>query len=360
MEMSDTNVIPLRNVYFMLTYAFRCLRQASYADLDAKEFPDAKNLFAAILGKGISQAVKQGLYREYAENREASPVVRGKLCFPETIRIRCQNKRDVFCEFDDFSEDNLSNRILKTTMEILLRDKTIKPDLRDQLKNNLFYFGQVGEVNPTQISWSTIRFQRNNLIYEMLLSICHLFLDNMLQISEQGKYHVAQFPQEFLYDVYENFVFEFIKQDMKGKPGYEELQVRHGAPLKWKVPEDQVQNENLPTMITDIMLQQGQKTLIIDTKCYREIFQQNLNKKTLRSQHLYQIFAYVKNCGIEGASGLLLYAETVNERIDDKDKFQFNMDGNMISARTLDLSKDFESIKNQLKSIIDDSFLGKR
>ena len=110
-----------------------------------------------------------------------------------------------------------------------------------------------------------------------------------------------------------------------------------------------MENENLPTMITDIMLQQGTKTLIIDTKCYREIFQQNLNKKTLRSQHLYQIFAYVKNCGVEGASGLLLYAETANERIDDKEMFQFNMNGNTISARTLDLSSDFESIKKQLK-----------
>ena len=356
--MSDASVIPLRNVYFMLTYAFRCLRQASYADLDAKEFPDAKNLFAAILGKGVAQAVKQGLYREYIEKRETSHVIHGKLNFPETIRIRCQNKRDVFCEFDDLSEDNLSNRILKTTLVFLLRDKTIKPDLREQLKNNLFYFGQIGEVNPTQISWSTIRFQRNNLIYEMLLNICWLFLDKMLQIDDQGKYTVAQFPEEFLFNVYENFVYEYIKQDIRGTPGYEELQVKHGSSLKWRVSEDQIENENLPTMITDIMLQQGAKTLIIDTKCYREIFQQNLNKKTLRSQHLYQIFAYVKNCGFEGASGLLLYAETANERIDDKEKFQFNMDGNTISARTLDLSSDFESIKDQLKSIIDDSFLG--
>lgn len=354
--MSDTNVIPLRNVYFMLTYAFRCLRQASYADLDATEFPDAKNLFAAILGKGVAQAVKQGLYREYTEKSEASPIVRGKLNFSETIRIRCQNKPDVLCEFDDLSEDNLSNRILKTTMVFLTRDKTIKPDLRDQLKNNLFYFGKIGEVNPTQISWSTIRFQRNNLIYEMLLSICWLFLDKMLQIDEQGKYTVAQFPEDFLFNVYENFVYEYIRQDIKGTPGYEELQVKHGSSLKWRVPEEQIENEYLPTMITDIMLQQGTKTLIIDTKCYREIFQQNQNKKTLRSQHLYQIFAYVKNCGVEGASGLLLYAETANERIDDKDKYKFNMDGNTICARTLDLSADFESIKEQLTIIINDSF----
>ena len=112
--MSDSNAIPLRNVYFMLTYAFRCLRQAGYADLDAKSFPDAKNLFAAILTKGIAQAVKQGLYREYSDKGEILPGIRGRLNFTETIRVRSQNKQGVFCEYDDFTEDNLFNRILKT------------------------------------------------------------------------------------------------------------------------------------------------------------------------------------------------------------------------------------------------------
>ena len=60
----------IRNVYYMLSYAFQTLEVKAYAEVATEDFPDMQNLFAAILAKGISWQIKQGLSRSYEEKRE--------------------------------------------------------------------------------------------------------------------------------------------------------------------------------------------------------------------------------------------------------------------------------------------------
>lgn len=45
----------------MLSYAFTTLNQGGYEDVVTEEFENMHNLFAAILAKGISRQLKQGL-----------------------------------------------------------------------------------------------------------------------------------------------------------------------------------------------------------------------------------------------------------------------------------------------------------
>ena len=55
----------IKNIYYMLSYAFKALNQSNYEDIAVEEFENIHNLLAAILAKGIGQQLKQGLYREY-------------------------------------------------------------------------------------------------------------------------------------------------------------------------------------------------------------------------------------------------------------------------------------------------------
>ncbi len=109
-------------------------------------------------------------------------------------------------------------------------------------------------------------------------------------------------------------------------------------------------------MQSDIMLTQGEKTLIIDAKYYSRATQVQYGKHTLHSNNIYQIFTYVKNQDIGNTgnvSGLLLYAKTDEEITPDMDAI---MSGNKISAKTLDLNCDFAAISTQLKRIAKDYF----
>lgn len=63
--MTKDKGIFIKNIYYMLAYAFRILRQKNYDEIAAEEFDDIQDLFAVILAKGVSQQLKQGLHKEY-------------------------------------------------------------------------------------------------------------------------------------------------------------------------------------------------------------------------------------------------------------------------------------------------------
>lgn len=92
----------------------------------------------------------------------------------------------------------------------------------------------------------------------------------------------------------------------------------------------------------------------IDAKYYEHSMQVQFNKHTLHSANLYQIFTYVKNKEYElrekehTVSGMLLYAKT-DEEIYPNNVYQ--MSGNQITVRTLDLNLPFTEIAEQLDTI---------
>ena len=95
----------------------------------------------------------------------------------------------VACEFDDLSENNILNQIIKTTAFLLMRDENVKAEYRIALKKEMLFFANVAEINLKSIRWNMIRFQRNNQSYRMLVSICQLVLEGMLMTTDSGKYN---------------------------------------------------------------------------------------------------------------------------------------------------------------------------
>ena len=115
----------------------------------------------------------------------------------------------------------------------------------------------------------------------------------------------------------------------------------------------------LPMMQSDITLSHGNEVLIIDAKYYSHTTQVQYDVHTLHSGNLYQIFTYVKNKDSEfgekphKVSGMLLYART-DETIQPDNEYQ--MSGNKISVRTLDLNCEFPVIATQLNLIVGEHF----
>ena len=115
----------------------------------------------------------------------------------------------------------------------------------------------------------------------------------------------------------------------------------------------------LPVMQSDIMLTEGSDVLIIDAKYYTHTTQMQYDVHTLHSANLYQIFTYVKNKDMDfgdkphKVSGMLLYAAT-DEAIQPDNVYQ--MSGNQISVKTLDLNCEFSKIAAQLNKIVDEHF----
>ena len=109
----------------------------------------------------------------------------------------------------------------------------------------------------------------------------------------------------------------------------------------------------LPIMQSDITLTLDERTLIIGTKYYSKNLQEHFGKPAFHSSNIYQIHTYVMNedkAHIGNVDGMLLYAKTV-AGIQPYGDFKTN-DGNILMVRTMDLTQDFEHIKNDLDKLV--------
>ena len=274
--------------------------------------------------------------------------MRGKINMPGTIKNKLLHKQVLTCDFDELSENNTLNQILKTTVMLLLRNGKVKAKYKDDLKKKMLYFSNVDSIEPTEIKWSSIRFQRNNQTYRMLVSICQLMIEGMLITTDVGNYRLASFVDEQrMCRLYEKFILEYYSRH------YPELSVS-ASQIPWAL--DDGVGTMLPVMQTDIHLQRGNTVLIIDAKYYSHTTQVHFDKHKLHSNNLYQIFTYVKNLDVTGSgkvSGLLLYART-DEAISPDGSYM--MGGNKIGVKTLDLNKEFRWIAAQLDEIVKEYF----
>lgn len=335
----------------MLSYAFITLDKSIYEDVAAEKFENIHNLFAALLASGISRQLKQGLYREYLNRQEDIAAVRGRINMPGTIQNQLARKRILTCEYDELSENNLLNQILKTTVLLLLRHAKVDQEYKDSLKKEMLFFANVDTVDPATIRWSDFRFQRNNWSYRVLISLCQLVLEGMLLTTKSGEYKFDSFiNNRYMNRLYEKFILEYYAKECP--------QVTATATqIPWVL--DDGNGTMLPIMQSDIMLTRGNEILIIDAKYYTHTTQSQYDVHTLHSGNLYQIFAYVKNKDAEfgnkphTVSGMLLYAAT-DEAIQPDNTY--HMSGNKISVRTLDLNRNFSEISAQLNAIVKEHF----
>lgn len=327
----------------MLSYAYQTLQQQDAINVEAEEFENIYDLFAAILAKGIANQVKKGLHKEYVENTCELSTLRGKIDITSSIKQQTMRNRHLVCIYDEFSENAYMNRILKSVAYLLITKGDVKKKNKDALKKVMLSFSEVDRIELSSINWSSLRYHRNNATYRMLMNICYLAVQKLLMTTERGKMKMSSFiDEQNMHRLYEKFILEYYK---KHYPGYK--------PASKQIPWDvEGTIDLLPIMQSDIMLTDGEKYLIIDAKYYSKVFQKQYKKQTLHSNNLYQIFTYVKNQDKNNTgkvSGMLLYAKT-DETISPD--MECKMGKNAIEVMTLDLGVEFSKIAEQLNAII--------
>lgn len=340
-------MIRIQNIYYMLSYAFQVLNEQGYKHIATEEFENVAELCCEILVKGVTAQIKRGLGKEYLSKTESMSALRGKIGISASVKENTLIKKRLVCTYDDFSVNCYMNRIIRTTMELLLKSN-ISRRRKAQLKKLLIYFSEVESLDIRNINWR-IKYNRNNQTYRMLISVCYLVIKGLLQTTSDGQTKLMDFlDEQRMHRLYEKFILEYYKKE------HPEIKAT-ASQIAWDL--DDGYNEMLPIMQSDIMLEYGEKTLIIDAKYYAHTTQVQYNVHSLHSGNLYQIYTYVKNRDKEGTgnvSGMLLYAKTDEDIVPNN---EYSMGGNKISVRTLDLNRNFTEIKKSLDDIVRYSFL---
>lgn len=338
-------MIPIQNIYYMLPYAFQVLNEQGYKNIATEQFHNTAELMAAILEKGIAIQLKRGLGKEYIPQTEALSSLRGKIDVTESIKTQSMLWKKLICTYDEFAVNSIMNRVIKSTVELLLRSN-ISKQRKKNLRKLMVYFSEVDFIDLYTVNWN-VRYNRNNQTYRMLISICYMVVKGLLQTQSDGSTKLMDFlDEQRTCRLYEKFILEYYRKEFKNQL------TANASQIPWQL--DNEENSMLPVMQSDIMLQRGERVLIIDAKYYEHSTQVQFDKHTLHSGNLYQIFTYVKNKEYElrekehTVSGMLLYAKT-DEEICPNNAYQ--MSGNQITVRTLDLNLPFDEIAGQLNTI---------
>ena len=336
--------IKVSNIYYMLAYAFQGLTAGIAADLGSEDFENLHSLFAEILLRGMTRQIKRGIHRDYSPRTELLSGVRGKINITKSASGVTNLTRQLVCEYDEFTEDTLPNRVVKAAVTVLLRHGELSVNARIGLKRVLAYLGGVKDIRPSEIRFDLLKTQRVNQEYKMLLSVCQLLFDGLLMTDKNGERKLRSFlPDDKMHQLYERFVREYYRYH------HPEFHAK-ASQIAWDLDFDSDSPE-LPSMRSDITLFYGGRTIIIDTKWYSRTMAAYFGKASYHSGNMYQIYSYVSNTarGTSGkVSGILLYAKTDEPVTPDGD---YTISGNRISVKTLDLSQRFEGIQAQLESI---------
>ncbi|MFE5775307.1 5-methylcytosine-specific restriction endonuclease system specificity protein McrC [Brachybacterium sp. NPDC056505] len=339
--------IAIRNVYVMMAYAFRAMRNEGSDRIAAESFDHLHDLLAEILIRGVGAQVKRGLHHDYRRNREELATVRGRIDITGTVAARSMVRGRLVCEFDEYEVDTLHNRVLKSVIVLLIRSGQISATRKAELRRLLPYFDDVTLIAPTAIRWAALTYHRANAAYRMLMGTCELIVRGLLPTQSPGSTAMTTWvSDEAMSTLYERFLREYYT--------VHHPELSPGAPhVPWDYDrESAIGALQLPAMRTDVTLRRGDRTLIIDAKYYSRTLQVRWDKETVHSGNLYQMLAYVKNADTDrdgSVSGLLLYARTDASTQPDLDVM---VQCNRIGARTLDLDTPWDDVRAELEAIL--------
>ena len=333
-------IIPIKNIYYLLCYAWNKLEESELVDVSADDESDLLNLLGRVLLKGTKTLLKRGIDRQYLTENEIYQGIKGKVNITDSLRKNLFSKGLSVCEFDELSADILPNQILKTTLRNLTPIPSLSPTLKHEIRTIIYRLHEVNEIVLTDTIFRQVQISRNNSFYAFLLNISELIFQNLLINEETGSFQFKDFlrDERQMAKLFEEFIRNFYKIEMPESKVFRE-------DLHWKMAGEV--HQFLPKMQTDISIKINGRKLIIDAKYYKETLQKYYDSEKIHSQHLYQLFAYLKNQEDTKAEGILIYP-TVQKSL----SLTYTHEEHTIRIETLNLNQDWQGIKADLLRII--------
>ena len=175
-------------------------------------FDIAAELCAAILERGVSLQLRRGLGQEYVSRSEARSCLRGKVEVTESVKSQALLRRQLVCRYDEFSVDTTMNRIIKATLALLVRSD-ISRARKKSLKKLMVFFNDVSDIDLHAVDWS-MRYDRNNRTYRMLMAVCWLVVKGLLQTRSDGRTRMMDFfDEQRMCRLYEKFILEYYRKE---------------------------------------------------------------------------------------------------------------------------------------------------
>lgn len=275
------------------------------------------DILAKVFSKKLLNELQKGLYREYVSKEEALSTIKGKTLISKSIKENTINKNKMNCKYDEFTEDNLFNAILKRAISVILfsiKNDDVKKELN--IINNVL--NDISDIYiPNNIILNYKLNRMNNRFLECF-TLAKLILLNSSMDKSLGKENGFSilFEMNYLYEDYIGVLLKEVFNDTNISINTQEK----SRYLLWNT----LKERNEIALKPDIVIYKDNKPkVIIDTKWKSS----SINNIEIYSQSdIYQMYAYITTYA-ECEECILLYPKfedishsywKLNQNIGDK------------------------------------------
>lgn len=258
------------------------------------------DIFISMFEKKVSELVKRGLKSAYMPQEENLAYLKGRLLVSQNMRVNRFHPERFMVGYDEFVPDMPQNRLLKATLQKLMRVAKSASVVRS-LRRLLPAFDQVQASVHYEKDFLQVVSSRTTREYDPLLRWAKVFLGNksFMPFSGENSALSLLFPMEKLFEYY------VAQQFRKFLPSGLRLSAQDkGGTL---LGEFGLQ----PDIVVWDKRNQGPPWLIMDTKWKRL----NAGKKHcgVMQGDIYQMFAYSRK--YEAEKVVLLYPEDAGQTL---------------------------------------------
>ena len=361
--------IPVRNIWLLLLYASKLYQELPEARrVELENAPDdIPELVAEILAGAVARRLRRNLNSDYQRRHHDLNRVRGRINLLRTERRQLLQRARVACIYDELTVDTPRNRYVKAALLRLAQvlqskrqpsSRTI--DLAHRCRHlaaRLERAGVSSEPDPRQLNRSTPpdRLGWMDAEERRMLAAARLALDFAIPTEESGAslLPIVNRTETRGWELYERAVAGFYDAVLS-PDGW---QVTAQSPVNWQLDDPTPGLRGLmPGMVRDVVLERGNRRIVIDTKFTSIMTSGQWDNRSLQSSHIYQIYAYLRSQEQAddplslNTAGVLLYP-SLGVEYDEAATIQ----GHEIRFATVNLAADSRTIRAQLLRIVDDS-----
>lgn len=323
----------LKNLIFMLSYT----KKLDIKTNDNAKLATEKNPFIEILIREFATSLFESLKRltpkRYVREEENLNYLKGKIKFSENIRYNCTNQAKFYCEYDEFSENNLLNQLFLFVSTCLYNISNSSYN-KKTLKFIINYFSDISFVRFDKFNARKIKLTRNQELFKKPFKLAKMFVEQTSVDLSKNKFENITLVWD-MNKLFEEFIFELIKRKI---PECEAIAQK---------PKRLLKRENVTRRDTKVDILVQKPTVIIDTK-----YKKFKNFDDISSADIYQVTTYCLLHKYHRA--ILLYPQFENEEPDIKN-YYLNNDGDQYRIDFCTINLKYNDLKNEQtqKDIVD-------
>lgn len=294
--------IILKNLIFMLSYT----KNLDIKTNDNAKLSTEKNPFIEILirefATSLFEALKRLTPKRYVREEENLNYLKGKIKFSENIRYNCTNQAKFYCEYDEFSENNLLNQLFLFVSTCLYNISNNSYN-KKTLKFIINYYSDISFVRFDKFKVRKIKLTRNQELFKKSFNLAKMFVEQTSVDLSKNKFENITLVWD-MNKLFEEFIFELIKR-----------KIPESSPIAQKTKRllRSTQETKRDTKV-DILIQHPQ--IIIDTK-----YKKFTNFDDISSADIYQVTTY---CLLHNYKRAILLYPQYDKKAPDIYDYQLN------------------------------------